>query len=243
MTGMNGRGSTAVAAGIAIFLTGAPLHAQRGDGAVPVIILSDNYGRGISIGTQTDSRERLEPASVSGVQIADEFKRLCLDTNLDPAALVNAGAASSWGFSAVEVSLPQQGKVPAFRQSVLSSPSARASIWLGDDAGLRKRPILIRDRGALVTSGYGPFKASGNQCNLDLRASGLVTVEAFVARMSEHLGVRPTKLVAKRSFADGHWTAPTVGGPPMRVSFSAVDLTRSWQLVHIVLQAMPGPAR
>ncbi|MDB5693150.1 MAG: hypothetical protein JWO81_2213 [Alphaproteobacteria bacterium] len=205
--------------------------------AGPIIILSDEYGRGINIGGQVDARQSFAPGSYAAADLADAFKKLCLDTAFDPAAL--GGTASVLDLVPGQIVLASDGKTPAFEQGVLQSPAARVSIWTGDEAGLRKRPILIRDRGALVTSGYGPFKALGKQCNFDAKLSGLSSVDAFVMRMSADLGAQPAKLVAKGSYADGYWTLTG----DVRVSFSAVDLNKPAQLLHVVAQVIPAKVR
>jgi hypothetical protein len=230
---------------IAVLLCSVPVPAVAATmfTGAPIVILSDEDGRGINIGLQQDAREAFEPAAYSGEQIADEFKRLCLDTAFAPDAFAAAGAQSPWQLASGTIALPAAGKIPAWDQPVLQSGSVRASLWLGDDSGLRKRPILIRTRGALVTSGYGPFKAEGKQCNLDLKLSGFSTADAFVARMNANLGVQPVKLVSKGSFADGHWLVPGAGGERVRVSFDAVDLKKSSQLLHVVAQVVPEKAK
>jgi hypothetical protein len=216
--------------------------AQEYEGG-PLIILSDEDGRGMTIGAQVDSRTDYVPADLSGRQIADEFKRLCLDTNFDKAALSAAADTSELDFTQSRVALPATGKLPAFDYDLAAAPSARAGIWLGDDTGLKGRPILIRTRGALVASGYGPFKARGRQCNFDLKVRGLVSAEELAARISEHVGGTPAKLVLKSSFADGHWTFSRADGIPLRLSFDVVDMNKPRQLVHIVLQEVVGKTK
>ncbi len=201
-----------------------------------LLILSDDSGRGMTIGEQVDSREGYSAGAHSGAEIADEFKRLCWDTKLDAAALASAGASSSWGYRTDTVAFEPSKKEPAFAQAVLTAPSARASIWAGSDAGLKGKPILIRDRGALVSSGYGPFKAAGKQCNFDLKTTALADPAALVTRLTQHLGQAPAKLVSKKSFADGHWTVTSADNQPVRVSFSVVDVNKREQLVHLVVQ-------
>jgi hypothetical protein len=208
----------------------------------PIVILSDEDGRGINIGLQEDAREAFEPASLSGEQIADEFKRLCLDTAFAPDAFAAAGAQSPWSLEAEIISLPAAGKTPAWDQPVLQSGSARASLWLGDDSGLKKRPLMIRTRGVNLASGYGPYKAQGKQCNFDLKLSSFAA-DRFVVRMNEHLGAQPAKLVSKESFADGHWLIPGTGGESIRVSFDAVDMKKSAALLHIVAQTVVAKAK
>lgn len=235
---MTKNGWSAFAATLLVFASGA---AQAAPGQ-NLFILSDDSGRGMTIGEQVDSREHFAAAAHSGPDIADEFKRLCWDTKLDAAALAAAGSASRWGYNADSVTFEGGKKTPAFTQAVLAAPSARANIWTGDDVGLKGKPILIRDRGALVTSGYGPFKAAGRQCNFDLKTTALSDPAALVARLTEHLGQAPAKLVTKKSFADGHWNV-SMDGRPMRVFFSVVDVNKPSQLVHLVLQDIADEKR
>ena len=231
----------AAAALVALCPVSAPAAAESDDDT-PIVILSDEDGRGMHIGLQDDARDAFEPASWSGEQIADEFKRLCLDTAFAPDAFAAAGARSPWSLEPSTVSLEEAGKVPAWDQPVLESGSARASLWLGDDSGLKKRPMLIRTRGVNIGSGYGVYKARGKQCNLDLKLSGF-QAEAFVARMNANLGAQPVKAVVKESFADGHWVLPGTGGESVRVSFDAVDMKKSAALLHVVAQTVVPKAK
>jgi hypothetical protein len=203
--------------------------------AGPIVILSDEYGRGINVGAQEDAREAFTPGAYAAADIADAFKKLCIDAAFDPNALA---AGSALDLTPGQVALAAEGKTSAFEQEVLQSASARVGIWTGDDSGLRKRPILIRDRGARVTSGYGPFKALGKQCNLDAKLSNFASADAFVSRMSADLGVQPAKLTAKPGYADGYWSLPG----DVRVSFSAVDLNKPAQLLHVTAQVIPAKA-
>jgi hypothetical protein len=220
----------------------APAIAAFDDGGASIVILSDGDGREMNVGLQEDAREAFEPASLSGEQIADEFKRLCLDTAFAPDAFAAAGAQSPLSLEAGTIALPAAGKTAAWDQPVLQSDSARVSLWLGDDSGLKKRPLMIRTRGVTLASGYGPYKAQGKQCNFDLKLSSFAA-DNFVARMNEHLGAQPAKLVSKESFADGHWLIPGTGGESIRVSFDAVDMKKSAALLHIVAQTVAAKAK
>jgi hypothetical protein len=226
---------------LAGFLAASASHGQEYEGG-PLIILSDEDGRGMTIGAPVDSRTDYVPADLTGRQIADEFKRLCLDTNFEKAALSAAADSSELGFTMSHLALPAVKKGPAFDYELAIAPAARAGIWLGDDAGLKGRPLFIRTRGAQLTSGYGPFKARGRQCNLDLKVRGLVAADELAARLSEHVGASPAKLVLKSSFADGHWTYSRAG-VSLRVSFSVVDMDTPRQLVHVVLQEVVGKTK
>ena len=204
-----------------------------------LFILSDDSGRGMTIGQQVDLRDSFAPVAMDGQQIADAFKALCLDTKLDPASFEAAAKASSLKLAKRDILLPALKKGVEFRFADFGSDSARASLWTGDDNGLKDRPIVIRSRGALVSSGYGPFKAAGAQCNLDLKVSGLNSVDALAGALSQHLAAQPAKLVSKPGFGDGYWEIKTDAGPA-RVSFDAVDLKKSAALVHLVIQKTQG---
>src|SRR5688572_15415194 len=92
----------------------APAIAAFVDGGASIAILSDEDGRGINIGHQEDAREAFEPTSLGGDRIADEFKRLCLDTAFAPDAFAAAGAQSPLSLEAGTIALPAAGKTPAW---------------------------------------------------------------------------------------------------------------------------------
>lgn len=221
---------------------GVPVGAAAAPADGDLILLSDKSGRGMTIGAQEDLRESFAPGTYDGARIADAFKALCVDTQFDPSRLRAAAEATGMGFVARELTRGGSKKAAPFALTTMVSPSARASIYLGQDAGLKGQPILIRDRGIYVGSGYGTYRATGRQCNLDLRVTGFSAVTALVEQLNRHLGAAPAKLASKAGFADGHWNL-TAGGAPARVSFAVVGMSKPNQLVHLVLQETPVAAK
>ena len=196
------------------------------------IILTEGSNRGMTVGLRSDLRESFTPGAHDAAAVAEMFKSLCLDTRFDPAAL--RAAAERAGFMARAITLGG-GKQPGFTLTSYMLPSARVSIYDGSDAGLKQQPVAIRDRGVTVASGYGPYKATGRQCNLDLRAGGLGPIEPFVTRLNAHLGASPTKRVSKPGYADGQWSWGGAGAPAT-VAFAVVGLNKANQLIHVVLR-------
>lgn len=203
-------------------------------------ILSDEYGRQTSVGVMRDLREDLIPAALTGAQIVDEFKRLCLDTDMGGAAHSAAASASSWGYSRHEAALPAERNRPAFAMADFRSPSAITSFWSGDNAdALRGRPYATRDRGASVTGPVNPRDLYAPQCSLSLKASGLTDAAPLAAALETAIGAPATRLVVRASFADGNWVLRSASGQARRVYFQVVDLRRPEQLVHLAVQALP----
>lgn len=204
-----------------------------------LFILSDDTGRGMTIGRQVDSRDAFVAADMSGEQAAALFKTICLDTQFDKRAV--SATAEANGFTRRQIVLPALRKDVEFRFEDFTTASSRASYWPGDDAGLKNRPIAIRTRGAIVMSGYGPFKASGQQCNLDVALADLASVDGLAAALQATLGKAPAKLVSKDGFGDGYWIT-TQNDIPVRVSFDAIKLKRPPVLVHMVIQQVQDKA-
>lgn len=100
-----------LAAAALVALCPVPAAAKSGDD-FPIVILSDEDGRGMHIGLQDDARDAFAPASLTGEQIADEFKRLCLDTGFAPDAFAAAAAASPWSLEPGTVAMEAAGKTP-----------------------------------------------------------------------------------------------------------------------------------
>ena len=207
------------------------------------LILSNDWGRGATVGAMEDLREDLPPADVSGPDVVAEFKRLCLDTNFDAAAHAQAALGSSWGFERREVLLAPGGKKPAFAFVDYRSGSAITSLWRGENGeALKGWGYAARSRGAIVT---GPVKAKdlyAPQCNLSVATRGVADAGPLAAALEQALGQPAAKAVLKGSFADGHWTIAAPSGETRRVSFDVVDMKKAIQLVHLTVQTLP-PAK
>ena len=202
------------------------------------VVLSDEYGHGMVIGTPADATAGLTPAMLSGQQIAAEFSRLCLT---DPATVGTRIAASPWQFAPADAVFPASKKSPAVTVAQWRGPSTRVSTTTGDAAalaGLKGQPLSIRDRGVVITGGYGSYKAAGVQCNLDVNTTGLSDGQGLADALTAAIGQAPAKLVVKPGFADGYWQMPAANGATRRVGFSAVDFKKSNQPVHLTVQIL-----
>lgn len=204
--------------------------------ATDVLLLSDSYGRPMTVGSQVDVREGLSPTSMTGVTAAEAFANLCLSAEFSAAALEAAATASPLGFRMQEAVLPESGKNPAVRQARMAAPSALATFWTGDETGFKGRPIVIRSRGALVMGTYGPFKALGTQCNLSLALSGVSDLQPLADRLVVLTGGTPEKIVVKSGWADG--TIALADG--RRVTFAVVQADKPVSLVHFTVQKIEG---
>jgi hypothetical protein len=239
---MTGLRKLARAAAALSFAAAAGASAQQFEG--DRLILSNDWGNGATIGAMEDMRRDLPPADVSGPDVVAEFKRLCLDTNFDPAAHAQAALASGWGFERREVVLaPPGGKKPSFAFTDYRSASAITSLWRGENGeALKGWGYAARSRGAVIT---GPVKAKdlyAPQCNLSVATRGISDAAPLAAALEQALGQPAAKVVLKASFADGNWKIAGPSGETRRVSFDVVDMKKAIQLVHLTVQTLP-PAK
>ncbi len=204
--------------------------------AAELLLLSDSYGRPMTIGAQADMRETLSPTEMTGVAAAESFAGLCLSADFSSAGLDTAAAASNLGLKAQEAALPPAGKNPAVRQPRWVSPSAVATFWNGDDTGMKGRPIVIRSRGALVMGPYGPFKALGTQCNLSLALAGVADLQSLADRLIALTSGTSEKIVVKPTWADGSIKLPD----GRRVTFAVVNADKPISLLHFTVQKIEG---
>lgn len=205
----------------------------------PGIILSSDWPIGSHIGASDDLRKGLDALPVTGQEIAAEFKRLCLDTNFDPAAHAQAALGSSWRFKRNDVVLKRLTEYGAFTFVDYRSSSAITSLWKGEGRdALRARAYLAPTRNLIVR---GPVRVSdlyAPQCNLSLRTSGLTDAAPLVAALEQALGGPAAKAVLKSSWADGHWKIAGLPGEARRVSFDVTGMKKAAQLVHLTLQTL-----
>ncbi len=201
------------------------------------MILSEGYGRPMTIGSQDDAREALQPVPLSGVAAVEAFHALCLAGGFKPEAFATAVQASALQLQAEQVQFEPVGKTPAYAHDRFVAPGAIVSWWDGNELGLKGRPIGIRDRGAIVASGYGPFKAVGRQCNVSMKLAQAGDLQAMADRIGAITGGTPIKVVVKPKWADGSWQVPN---STLRVSFAVVDAGKPAALVHFTVQDIEG---
>lgn len=227
-----------LAAALAI-VPAAGVSAQQFQG--DSLVLSNDWGIGATIGAMEDLREELAPADLSGPEVVAEFKRLCLDTDLDAAAHARAALDSDWGFKRREVLLPPIANNPAFAFVDYRSGMAITSLWRGENRkALSGRAYMARMRRGSIT---GPVRSKdlyAPQCNLSVATRGMTDAAPLAAALEQTLGKPGAKVVLKGSFADGNWKIAAPSGEIRRVSFEVVDLKKAVQIVHLTVQTLPA---
>jgi hypothetical protein len=210
----------------------AALTAASTAGAQSVTLTEDS-GRPLLVGESAGMAEGLRSTSMAPAALVAEFRRLCLPSPADAGGRVSG---STLGLVASDAVFPASGKSPERRVSQWRGPSAVLSTWSGDHGGLKGKPIAITSRGYSTTGPYGPFKADGVQCNLVVALPGFASVQALTDALTTAFGA-PGKLVAKKSFADGHWNAGDAA-QPIRINFTAPSVRGASQPVHLSAQIL-----
>jgi hypothetical protein len=209
----------AIAAGVA-----APAFAQS-------VTLTVDDGRALIVGGEQELGAGLGTSSLDGAAIVAEFRRLCLP---DPASAAARVEGSPLQLSADEAVFPASGKQAEARVQQWRSDSATLSVWTGEDANLKGRPIAMPSRGAVTTGPYGPFRADGAQCNMVVSISDFAGVASITDALTSAFGA-PGKLVAKKTFADGYWTVAE-GADAVRININAPSTRSGPQPVHLSAQ-------
>ena len=194
------------------------------------VTLTVKDGRALVVGGETLLGANLAATDLDGAAIVAEFGRLCAD----PATVGDRVAASPLGLSDADAVFPAEGKQGEARVKQWRGPAAAVSAWTGDDANLKNRAIAMPSRGAVATGPYGPFRASGKQCNLVFSVRDFASVAPLIEALRATYG-EPGKLVAKNTFADGYWAA-SPGGAPARVNLNAPTTRNGPQPVHLSMQ-------
>ncbi|HEX8421216.1 MAG TPA: hypothetical protein VF638_14515 [Sphingomonas sp.] len=203
------------------------------------IVATNKYGEPLFVETGETVAQIFTPAPMDGDRLANEFKKLCIDTDFDQDRLASAIPSSSLALRVRRLTIPPQKQGGAYEAVTWHSPEARAQIWGGDVTGLKNRQTLSRWRNGATSSPFDPGRMFASACNVTVMARAFNGPEPFVAAMSRILGVQPQKSVIKSSWADGFWQIPAVNGELRKVFFSMVDLDRSEQLLHVAIAAMP----
>lgn len=215
---------------------GLALLALSGNASAQSITLTDDSGRPITIGSGEVYGAGLAVTKLQPAQIAASLKGLCTP---DPDGAYARAANSAFELGESEVVLPAVGKVAEARVKTWSGPSATLSTWNGDDVPFKGRPMAINSRAYATTGPYGPFHASGGQCNVVIAVSSFADVAPIAAAISDAFGVQPAKLVVKNTFADGYWT--TAEG--LRVNMTAPSIKSATQPVHLSVQALAAKGK
>lgn len=212
-------GLTALALALAAAWCASPAAAQS-------VTLTEGSGRPLIVGEPGELGDGLKPAGLAPQALVAEFQRLCLP---DVGGAAARAAASPLSFESADAVFPASGKQREARVVQWRGPSASLSVWTGDDANLRNRPIAIDSRAYVTTGPYGPFHAAGAQCNLVVMLPDFAAATALSEALTASFGA-PGKLVVKKTFADGYWQ---VAGASVRINFTAPSGSGGPQPVHL----------
>ena len=199
------------------------------------VTLTKDDGRPLIVGDGTELGSGLSPSDLAGNAIVAEFQRLCMP---EPASAARRAANSTFALQPGEAIFAPLGKGGEARVTQWRGASALLSIWSGDDANLRGRPVAIPSRGSTTTGAYGPFRAKGEQCNLVVMVKDFATATQISDALTSAFGA-PGKLVAKKSFADGHWLVSGAAST-IRVNFTTPSGREGPRPVHLSAQVVEG---
>lgn len=180
------------------------------------------------------------PAPIEGDRLADEFKRLCLDTGFDDAKLRVATAGSSFAWQARTFEIRATKGAATYPLKLWSAPEARVQIWNGDTEALKNFPTYSRWRRGATISTFSSNRIRNPACNLTVMATGFRSPDDFLARMKQHLGSEPAKVVTKPEWADGYWSIAGDDGAELRIGYSMVSFDRPEQLLHVSVAKLPA---
>ena len=199
----------------------APARAQT-------LVLTKDDGRPLVVGNGGLQADLTTPVTDVAASVA-MFRQACLPDPAGAAARIEAMPA---GLTRADVVLPPEGKQAEVRVPHYLGTGMSLTAWNGDENGLKGRAIAIPSRGSATTGPYGPFRATGAQCNMVLLLPDFAAVAQVSDALAAALGT-PVKLVAKSSFADGYWLAGTT-----RINFTAPTVRAGPQPVHLSAQAI-----
>lgn len=226
-------------------ITGAPGE-WRGtplDGSES-LVSTNKYGEPQFISVPQTVAPAFMPSEVTGGQLADEFKLLCVDTALDPERLNSAIPASKFKFNATAVTLePQKQGKASYTARLWHADGARVQIWTGDTSGLDGYPSISRWRRGATLSPFRTSRTMVPSCSLTVMARAFRSPAAFLERMQSHIGRPGTKIVTKPEWADGHWLLKDANGLETRISYSMVDFDKAEQLLHVSITSVPSKAK
>lgn len=227
--------SSALAAGSAA-LSQTNMMSAKGDwrGTVldgsQAVIATNKYGEPTFIRIEEEITAPFVPAPLEGEALADDVKALCIDTQYDVAKL--DAAAASWTRIDHTISAVKE-KWGAYDAVVWVSPAARVQIWNGSSDALKNTRVLSRWRGGMTDTVFNPKRIMNQACNYTVMTTGFSSPDAFLARMTQHLGQEPKKVVTKEKWADGHWMIDNEDGSKTRIGWSMTSLAKPEQLLHV----------
>jgi hypothetical protein len=198
------------------------------------LIATEKYGYPLFIQSGENVGKIFEPSPVTGERVAAEFKKLCLDTNFEPAKLAAVAPTSSLALANRQFVVTDPKNGSSFAVDLWHSPEARAQIWSGDASALAGKSTQSRWRNGATMSDFRKKDALTPACNLTVMTTGLHDPNPFIAAMNAITGNAPVKSVVKAQWADGNWRVPAPEGG-IRIYYSMTDLDRSEQLVHVAV--------
>ena len=201
------------------------------------VTLTVKDGRAVVVGGEVLLGANLAATDLDGAAIVAEFGRLCAN----PETVGDRVASSPLGLSEADAVFPAEGKQGEARVKQWRGSAATVSVWTGDDANLKNRAIAMPSRAGATTGPYGPFRASGKQCNLVFGVRDFASVAPIVEALRTTYG-EPGKLVVKNTFADGFW-AVSQSGAPARVNLNTPTTRNGPQPVHLSMQMVEPAAK
>jgi hypothetical protein len=197
------------------------------------VTLTADDGRPLIVGGETELGAGLQPTNVGTEAIAGAFEAICLP---DPEGADARADGSELNLTSEDAVLPASGRLGEARIAQWLGASTALSLWTGDEANLRGRPIAMPSRGATTTGPYGPFRARGAQCNLVIALTDMAMATQLAEALTARLGT-PARLVSRRTFADGHWIVRGADRD-IRINFTAPSVRGGAQPVHLSAQAL-----
>ena len=190
---------------------------------------SDRDGRQAVFAVQFPDAPPLEPAAVDSATIAAEFKRLCLDTEMDPARIDAAAAQSPLRLTRSTLRFAGDRSTRPFDFDGWHGRSADIRIRAGDPAAFRKLPFYVVDSGVVIT---GPMKNLPAQCNLDVASTDLADFDRLVAALTAAIGSAPVRAKSSRKWGQASWSAAGPAGASV-IGLRIDDLHKPAQRLHL----------
>jgi len=188
-------------------------------------------GRPLVIGGETELAQGIEQTDLTPVNVVDEFTRICTP---DPKSASERIEPSLFALKRDDTLFPAFGKVVEAKIERWIGAKAALFVWTGDETGLKGRAIAMPSRGGYTIGPYGPFKAFGTQCNLVINLPDFAAAVTITELLTAKFGA-PGKLVVKKTFADGYWTAGD-----LRININVPSEKQYPQPLHLSVQLIPS---
>lgn len=219
---------------LALSATSVAVAAKPRVGILPGF--TDKDGRHAVFNVQFPDAPPLEPAAADASTVAAEFKRLCLDSNMEPARIDAAAAQSPLGLSRSTLRSLGDRNTKPFDLDGWHGRSADVRIWSGDPAAFRKLPFYVVDANVMIT---GPMKNLQPQCNLDVASTALADFDGLVAAVTAAVGASPSRSNNSRKWGQATWPLGPAGAGTIGLRID--DLHKPAQHLHLGV-VKPGGA-